>query len=280
MVKTEMVPYATASVLADAYQRNKKRVVKALEEAKEALEELNSVYRNESMIGDFEVHVSTGYGAYSTALDDQMIERIQQEFKRKAWSLVIQKLDIRKIMPTNEQEKLDKALSRDRDSNIDALPELTSESIMSVASAYIQSAPELLDEKIRELYRQLVPRSRQWGTGNLKTNKLDRLASKIIIGYVVQQGYGSPFRVIYNRTDLVSNLHLIMSLLDGQGIPSEHNGELYAAIQTSQDGTGSTKYFRFKCCKNGNLHLWFLRKDLLDRFNQIACEGSRSVGSE
>jgi len=47
---------------------------------------------------------------------------------------------------------------------------------------------------------------------------------------------------------------------------------LVDAINTS-NGTGETEYFKFKACKNGNLHLEFKRMDLVSKLNQLAgCE--------
>jgi hypothetical protein len=43
-----------------------------------------------------------------------------------------------------------------------------------------------------------------------------------------------------------------------------------AAIEASRTGSGETEYFRFKCCRNHNLHLEFKRLDLVEKLNAIA----------
>lgn len=45
---------------------------------------------------------------------------------------------------------------------------------------------------------------------------------------------------------------------------------LHDTITNSPDGTGKTDYFRFRCCLNGNLHLEFLRLDLVAKLNAVA----------
>lgn len=51
---------------------------------------------------------------------------------------------------------------------------------------------------------------------------------------------------------------------------------LVDAIGTSGiKGVGETEYFKFKCYKNGNLHLEFKRSDLVDTLNQIAGDNSQ-----
>ncbi len=59
-------------------------------------------------------------------------------------------------------------------------------------------------------------------------------------------------------------------LLDGKGVIREHRGPLYRAIEESQDGRGQTDYFKFRCCKNRNLHLEMKRLDLVKQLNLLA----------
>jgi hypothetical protein len=71
----------------------------------------------------------------------------------------------------------------------------------------------------------------------------------------------------------------IFHLLDGAGLMRSHHGPFSAAITTSgPKGTGSTDYFKFRCCKNGNLHLESLREDLLKEFNRRA--GAANLGRD
>ena len=59
--------------------------------------------------------------------------------------------------------------------------------------------------------------------------------------------------------------------MDGKGMPETHYGPLSSAIRAcGPDGKGRTDYFAFRCFKNQNLHLEFLRPELLERFNLLA----------
>jgi hypothetical protein len=59
-------------------------------------------------------------------------------------------------------------------------------------------------------------------------------------------------------------------MIDGKVPVKSYHGPLYDAITDSQDGTGQTDYFKFKCCLNGNLHLEFLKPELVARLNAVA----------
>jgi hypothetical protein len=71
----------------------------------------------------------------------------------------------------------------------------------------------------------------------------------------------------------IGALDRVFHLLDGAGYVSRtYLGELGDAINAVpvESPAGRTKYFAFKLYRNGNIHLEFLRPDLVDKLNQIA----------
>jgi len=89
---------------------------------------------------------------------------------------------------------------------------------------------------------------------------------------MVDAGYGREgrFHVKYDQVRHVTALDNIFHRLDGKGVPPGYQGPLCDAINSSPDGKFRTEYFEGTCHKNGNLHLTFLRRDLLEKFNAIA----------
>lgn len=80
----------------------------------------------------------------------------------------------------------------------------------------------------------------------------------------------------YTKKPHLQSLDTIFHLLDGRGIPTEsHYGPLVSAIEAEDGKIGETEYFKYKCFKNGNLHLEFKRSDLVDEFN-LRC-GDRTL---
>ena len=70
-------------------------------------------------------------------------------------------------------------------------------------------------------------------------------------------------------------------ILDGAGIPGGYQSPLVDAINTSGNkGVGETAYFSFRCYENGNLHLKFLRLDLVKELNRRGKELWLSNGKE
>lgn len=95
----------------------------------------------------------------------------------------------------------------------------------------------------------------------------------------VERAYGGKFRPTYSREQELLAIDGVFHLLDGKGIMREHRGPLVKAIVECQDGRGETELFRFKCFKNGNLHLEFKRLDLVQELNLLAV-GERVLGHD
>jgi hypothetical protein len=97
---------------------------------------------------------------------------------------------------------------------------------------------------------------------------------------MVTKGYGGDFRVNYQREPQITAIDGVFHLLDGKGVMKENRGPLFQAINASgRDGRGETAYFRFKCFKNGNLHLEFKRLDLVKQLNGLAA-GEYVLGAD
>lgn len=156
----------------------------------------------------------------------------------------------------------------------EGLPPITYENVLSMLESNLNNAGQYLEEKIRECYDWLRPRWRS----EYKTNQASMAAGvgrKVILGCQIRHNYsGRGYQVNYGRLDNLRALDQVFHLLDGKpALASTYQGELADAIEAqTKDGgdTFKTDYFRGRCFGNGNLHLEFLRADLLQRFNLIA----------
>lgn len=144
----------------------------------------------------------------------------------------------------------------------------------------------MLGEAVEEVFDWLRPRNSRY-----KTNTEFEIGPKVILAYVVGDvdSWTTHYRVDHRyQKDLVA-LENVFSALDGRGSIAKGSwqSELADAInQTPVNvGRGETRYFKFRCFKNRNLHLEFKRPDLVDKLNQIAggmrlsreARGERSV---
>jgi len=275
---TELVQYSRATEIATKYAAAVADIRRLLGELGTAMQALAGAFESESVMNsDFEIEIKNHQEGYK--LDEKGIDELTTEFKRSAWRCLVEKLSIKKLMSSADRDKLDEQLNmyRQRRSYHSAplpdLPEIDADTIVSVLQGFVASAPDYFAAKVSEVWKWLIPS--QWQGGHV-TNARDRVAKKVIRTWVVERGYGGKkFHVRYQIRGEVNSLDSIFHTLDGKGVLPGHEGPLVSAVATSEDGTGETEYFRFKCFKNGNLHIEFKRDDLLQQFNQIAADGHR-----
>lgn len=267
---TELTTYETASELAATYVDAVEKITTAITVLSEQSNRLTKSFFSSY---DFGIGLTVASDRY--AASEANIEAIKTHLHRCAWRVLINKLGITKLMSAKRHREILDAL--DGKGNIaQVLPPITPESIRSVMSGFIQSADEFLDEAIKEQFDYWRP----WNDRHeYKTNSTLKLNRKIIRKFCVERGYLTNFRCSHRSRENITALDNIFHMLDGKGVMKGHNGPLAAAIETCRDdGRGQTDYFAFRCFKNGNLHLEFLRQDLLDEFNQRA--GKARLGHE
>lgn len=267
---TDLVEYHGATRLAAAYRTGVARIRSLIVELGDESKKLQEVFQSEfTSAWDVDVYfASERWDANAeTAL------AVAEHMKRTAWSVLIDKLGIRKVMSAKRQAELDEQLHRghSRRSHCETepapLPEIDEDTIMNVLAGMVQSADEFLQEAIEEEFRFWRPSKE---SAPYVRNSEFKLQRKIIRPWMVEHVRGR-WRPRYCNQGHVTALDRIFHSLDGAGLPAGHYGPLTEAImEAGPDGKFQTAFFSGKCHKNGNLHLTFLRQDLLDKFNATA----------
>lgn len=189
-------------------------------------------------------------------------DRSFDAMQRRAWRRIVNLAGIRQMMSIKAAEDLDRMLEHEK------LPDLTEENVTNMLRTAQADAGKHIAEAVREVHAFLRPQN-----GRYVTNTRCDVGRKVIIGGMVTTAYtAGAFRVSYGGRpeQRLRALDNVLLMLDGKGVIKSHCGPTSDAISASPDGTGETEYVKFRCCKNGNLHLEFKRGDLIDRLNAIA----------
>lgn len=273
---SELIQHTTACQLAGAYERFTKRFRELSAELDTELSAFQDAFsRSDARSYDFGLLYCINHHHSTFGFDTEGVDQILKRFETAAWRALITKLEIGKLMSSKRREEMNRALDGrpDRGDNPVKFPPITEDTIMSVIGGMVSSAEGFLDEAIREEFDSWRPHLHSERDG-LKTNdRPEAVQRKVIRSYMVRQGYGAshPWDIDYTRSGSVTALDQIMHFLDGKGVFKEHQGPLVGAIKIAEkDGRGETEYFKFRCFKNGNLHLEFKRLDLLEEFNRRA----------
>lgn len=191
--------------------------------------------------------------------------------KRNAWELLARRLGLRDLMSTTRRDQFDKQIREGE------VPDITEDTITGVLLGLVGQANTFAAEAVREVFDFLRPSRTEY-----KTNNAFRVGRRVILTFMVTEGYGRPrgFRVSYSREKWLIALDNVMHALDGRGFVRAGRPPIIEAINaTGPDGRAETEYFRARCFKNGNLHLEFKRLDLVKELNRVAT-GDAVLGAD
>ena len=224
---------------------------------------LGRAFLSDSMDNRFNVLADRRHVDWSNAHDT--IDRM----RRQAWRVIVQRLELRRMLSIKRWEQMDKALDNDE------VPAITAETVENFVLRWTAEAPKLIEEAIVEVFDWLRP-GEHTQRADYKTNQKNarlEIGERIVLTYMAERGWhGKGWRLNHNRAQHMTALENIFRALDGAGTSTPHyQSDIETAIgKAGVDSRWSTKYFEGRCFKNHNLHLRFLRLDLLAEFNRRA----------
>lgn len=204
----------------------------------------------------------------STEVGKKASDEINAKIKKDAWSVIVNRMELRRLLSIRRRSELDAQIDKGE------LPELTDENVLALFETSAANVNVYLEEAVHEVFDYLRPPQSRF-----KTNTEFELGKRVILTWQVEKGWNrGKFRVNYHREKYLTALDNVFHMIDGKGPIKSYHGPLYDAITDSPDGTGQTDYFKFRCCINGNLHLEFVKPELVARLNAIA--GGNRLRSE
>lgn len=266
--KTQLIPHSTVTKLASVYATETAEMVRLVEALDASGERLRKAFEDgHSYSHDFKLTVRCVYNR------DADIKGIMLYFRQQAWKSIVSRLGLLKIMSMAKRNEFQKQM--DEGTN---LPEISEETILGVISQWAEQAQDMAKEAIKEVFDWLRPHNSKF-----KTNCAWKVGKKVICRYMVQRRWSrdeskTGFRVNYDKDKHLIALDSVFHRLDGKGPLNGNCGQLVDTINTGC-AVGETDYFKFKCFKNGNLHLQFKRLDLVKELNRTAM-GRYELGDE
>lgn len=255
---TEVAKRETLSAMIGTYQQ----AIKSIEEAYNMLEIAQKSLR--AVFLDAPGYRFSTNDRDITEVGKKASDEINAKLKKDAWAVIVERMELRRLLSIRRRTELDSQIEKGE------LPELSIENVMALFETSAANVNTYLEEAVKEVFDYLRPPQSKY-----KTNTEFELGKRVILTWQVEKGWSrGKFRVNYHRDKHLTALDNVFHMIDGKGPVKSYHGPLYNAITDSPDGTGSTDYFKFRCCLNGNLHLEFLKPALVSKLNAIA-GGSR-----
>ncbi|MGN8119958.1 DUF4942 domain-containing protein [Labrys sp. 22185] len=180
---------------------------------------------------------------------------------RDVWAHLVGITDLERLMDKKAKDALHQQLQEDP-------PEVTAENIIATLEQFALDAGMIFRRGIAEAFSNLDRRFRShdgWKVG-----------SRVILSYAFNE-WGS-WNYNRNQRDTIQDIERTFMVLEGKALPPSYAG-LIGAIEESRRGRSGarqseveTEYFKVRCYKNGNAHLWFKREDLVREVNKLLGE--------
>ena len=250
------------SEMVQAYQRSIATIRDCFSRLADVEDEMNATFGQEGC-STFSLRTAYGSRPYSFRRD---LDDILKQLRCDAWWQLFETLEVRRFLSVKRFKELQESVEKDK------FPEITQESVSQAFASMTAAMPEMLREAVEEVFDFLRPRNSKYKTNTeLEIGRKAVLESRLDTQW---SKYSLFFSVRHYYAPQLSALENVFNALDGRGaLTKHHRSDLENAIRATPingGGRGETSFFKFRACKNGNLHLEFLRPDLLQRFNEIA----------
>jgi len=204
---------------------------------------------------------------------EEYLKGIEQKLDEDIWKGVIEGFQFLTLMDKEEREKFEKSLKGyycPETREYIRPPECSVENITATLERLRGESDMIFRRGLVNAFKRL--------SRDHKSNDGFKIGERLVITYgVTCCRYMGTFSLHERAADELRDVDRVMHILDSKPAPDYQQG-LCAAIRdamyadSKSPQTLKTPYWKVRYFKNGNVHLWPLRKDLHDRANKIIAE--------
>lgn len=209
---------------------------------------------------------SSVFGAYRAATRDDFLASARRIVDADVWSHIIERTELERLMDKKAKDEFRQQLSKDP-------IEFTVENAIATLEGFLARSGEIFARGVAEAFSALDRR--------FKTHDGFKIGSRVIIngafdefGHWVHHSWGD------NHRDTLQDIERVFFVLEGKTPPLQYAGIVGAIDEARKDHPRmsasryevESEYFLARVFLNGNLHLWFKRRDLVVQVNKTLAE--------
>lgn len=191
-----------------------------------------------------------------------------ERMRRDAWIKLMDMTGLKQIMDTQALEEFEKEL-------YSKAPAFTEENIRGTLLQQMQGSETMFARGLVNVFRAFDNKYRR------HKDTAFRIPKKVIVSYATQQWVGGRLAVNHSAYSRLDDIDRIFKTLAGQKFKphdfiaalglSWHNGNLHEC-----------ELYKARGFKNGNIHIEFVRDDLLEKANDIIAQwyGANALGGK
>lgn len=200
---------------------------------------------------------------YNTDPRTHYLETVRKTTDRAVWKFLIDFMGLERIMDRTAQDQFREQLREDP-------PEATAANCYATFSALIGDAGLIFQRGVATAFSGLDRRFR--------SHDGFKIGSRVVLSYALTD-WGSWNR---NQDEVLRDVERAFYQLDGGKPQPDRTAGIIGTWDAARRATGKSleraafeaedDYFRIRSFKNGNVHLWFKRKDLVEKVNLLLAE--------
>ncbi len=202
------------------------------------------------------------FGAFDVAEREEFMSMARHMVDADVWTHVVNATELQRLMDKKAKDKLREQLRT-------SPAEFTEETALATLQSFASQAGDIFRRGIAEVFSNLDRRFR--------SHDGFKVGSRIILSRAFNEfgswNYGRQHR------DTLQDIERTFHVLEAKPVPLDYAG-VVGAIDAARRGKGwggahtevETEYYRVRVFLNGNVHLWFKRKDLVEKVNELLAE--------
>lgn len=228
----------------------------------DAREQALSLHMQARRLNDMAKELLDQHGAYLMPDAGQFRQSVllaRNELDASMWRRAFDLTGFRQLMDAEAVAEFERSLSP-------VPPEFTDATVRATFIDLHQGAGEMFRRGIVNVFRGLSDDYRT------NANEPFRIGRKVVMRWMIQPGWTRGLQVRYGTgKDKLNDIDRVIKTLDGKPFqPRSFESAMNGAFEAGQ--VFEDAYYKAKAYKNGNLHLEFLRPDLLDKLNEQIAE--------
>lgn len=202
------------------------------------------------------------FGAFDVAERDEFMSMARHMVDADVWTHVVNATELQRLMDKKAKDALREQLRT-------APAEFTEETALATLQSFASQAGDIFRRGIAEVFSNLDRRFR--------SHDGFKVGSRIILSRAFDDfGHWNHGR---QHRDTLQDIERTFHVLEARPVPLDYAG-VVGAIDAARKGKAwgatytevETEYYRSRVFLNGNLHLWFKRKDLVEKVNKLLAE--------
>lgn len=259
---SELVPHSTVLTM----EAHRARALDLYAETFDKLQEAASAH-GKAVVKGWALAMSFSTGRYRedrhyAKSDDRQafLDECRQQIDRAMWDHLIMSTGIERLMDKQEREAFRQQLADDP-------PPATSENILATFERLAGDAGVIFQRGLAQAFSRLDRRFR--------SHDGFKIGSRIVFNGAFSDGHWNYYS---KKDEDLRDVERVFAVLDGEQHPDRASGivgtindarpRAWGAQAFEADG----QYFKVRVYKNGNVHCWFKRDDLVEKVNQVLAD--------